>query len=244
MKNKLLVGISALLVLVMAFGVFTLNAPNNISMADVNDTNTRLVTVNGEGKIVVTPDLAYIDLGVQTKNADASIAQQENAKLMTEVIKAIKAAGIDADDIKTTGYNLYQTYDYSADKQSDPYYVASNIVNVKIKDISKVGTIIDAASNAGANNVNNIRFTVSDDSQYYQEALKLAMTNAKGKATAIMSTFNKTPDMPYSVSEVSYGGTMYYDYSPAKALSESAVSTPIESGEITITANVSVGYDY
>lgn len=244
MKNKLLVGISALLVLVMAFGVFTLNAPNNISMADVNDTNTRLVTVNGEGKIVVTPDLAYIDLGVQTKNADASIAQQENAKLMTEVIKAIKAAGIGADDIKTTGYNLYQTYDYSADKQSDPYYVASNIVNVKIKDISKVGTIIDAASNAGANNVNNIRFTVSDDSQYYQEALKLAMTNAKGKATAIMSTFNKTPDMPYSVSEVSYGGTMYYDYSPAKALSESAVSTPIESGEITITANVSVGYDY
>lgn len=244
MKNKLLVGISALLVLVMAFGVFTLNAPNNISMADVNDTNTRLVTVNGEGKIVVTPDLAYIDLGVQTKNVDASIAQQENAKLMTEVIKAIKAAGIDADDIKTTGYNLYQTYDYSADKQSDPYYVASNIVNVKIKDISKVGTIIDAASNAGANNVNNIRFTVSDDSQYYQEALKLAMTNAKGKAAAIMSTFNKTPDMPYSVSEVSYGGTMYYDYSPAKALSESAVSTPIESGEITITANVSVGYDY
>lgn len=244
MKNKLLVGISALLILVMAFGVFTLSAPNNISMADVNDTNIRLVTVNGEGKIVVTPDLAYIDLGVQTKNADASIAQQENAKLMTEVINAIKAAGIGADDIKTTGYNLYQTYDYSSDKQSDPYYVASNIVNVKIKDISKVGAIIDAASTAGANNVNNIRFTVSDDSKYYQEALKLAMTNAKGKATAIMGTFNKTPDMPYSVSEVSYGGTLYYDYSPAKALSESAVSTPIESGEITITANVSVGYDY
>ncbi|GAB6109616.1 SIMPL domain-containing protein [Fusibacter bizertensis] len=244
MKNKLLIGISTLLILVMAFGVFTLNAPNNISMADETGTDTRLVTVNGQGEIVVTPDLAFIDLGVQTKNVDASVAQQENAKLMTAVVDALKAAGIKADDIKTTGYNLYQTYDYVGDKQSDPYYVASNIVNVKIKDITKVGNTIDVASKAGANNVNNIRFTVSDDSKFYQEALKLAMTNAKGKATAIMSTFNKTPGVPYSVSEVSYGGSIYYDYSPAKALNEAAVATPIESGEITITANVSVGYDY
>ena len=244
MKNKLLIGISTLLILVMAFGVFTLSAPNNISMADVTGTDARLVTVNGQGEIVVTPDLAFVDLGVQTKNADASVAQQENAKLMTAVIDALKAAGIKADEIKTTGYNLYQTYDYVGDKKSDPYYVASNIVNVKIKDISKVGNMIDVASKAGANNVNNIRFTVSDDSKFYQEALKLAMTNAKGKATAIMSTFNKTPGVPYSVSEVSYGGSLYYDYSPAKALNEAAVSTPIQSGEITITANVSVGYDY
>ncbi len=244
MKNKILVGISALLVLVMAFGVFTLSAPNNLSMADVTNTDVKLVTVSGEGKIVVTPDLAFIDLGVQTKNVDASAAQQANAKLMTAVVDALKASGIKAEDIKTTGYSLYQTYDYVGDKQSDPYYIASNVVNVKIKDITKVGSVIDVASKAGANNVNNIRFTVSDDSKYYQEALKLAMTNAKGKATAIMSTFNKTPGVPYSVSEVSYGGAMYYDYSPAKALSESAVATPIESGEITITANVSVGYDY
>ena len=71
------------------------------------------------------------------------------------------------------------------------------------------------------------------------------MTNAKGKATAIMSTFGKTPNMPYSVNETSYGGTLYLDYSPAKAMSEAAdYSTPIQTGEITITANVSVQYDY
>lgn len=245
MKSKLITGISMVLLVAMAFSFIVMNAPNEISLADTTTSNVKLVTVSGEGKIVVTPDLAYIDLGVQTKNADAEKAQQENAKLMTAVVAALKAMGIAEADIKTTGYNLYQTYDYYQDKQSDPYYVASNIVNVKIKDITKVGSIIDGATKAGANNVNSIRFTVADDSKYYQEALKLAMANAKGKATAIMSTFGKTPNMPYAVTETSYGGTLYLDYSPAKAMNEAAdYSTPIQTGEITITANVSVEYDY
>lgn len=246
MKNKLIAGLSLMLIISMAFGFMALNAPNELTMANTEGTDPRLVTVSGEGKIVVTPDLAYIDIGVQTKNPDAAIAQQENAKLMTVVINAIKATGVKAEDIQTTGYSLYQTYDYYAEKQSDPYYIANNTVNVKVKDITKVGQIIDSATKAGANTINSIRFTIEDDSQYYQEALKLAMADAKGKAQAVLGTFGKTAGLPYSVSEVSNGGGLFYDYYPNKGVAEAAMdaSTPIESGEITITANVSVSYDY
>lgn len=246
MKSKLLASVALALTIIMTVGVLAVNAPNEMSMANTDDSSLRLVTVNGEGKIVVSPDLAFIDIGVQTKNEDASIAQQDNAKLMTAVVNAIKAAGIKEEDIKTTGYSLYQTYDYLPDKQSDPYYVANNTVNVKIKDITKVGSIIDIATNAGANTINSVRFTVADDSKFYQDALKLAMANAKGKAGAIMSTFNQVPSLPHSVNEVSYGGNLQYEYYPVKGMGEMAadVSTPIESGEITITANVTVSYDY
>lgn len=246
MKNKIIAGLSLVLVATLIIGIMAMGTPNNMSMANADNTELRKVTVNGEGKIIVSPDLAFIDLGVQTKNKDASVAQQENAKLMAAVIDAIKALGIKAEEIKTTGYSLYQTYDYFPDKQSDPYYVASNIVNVKIKDINKVGQIIDKATAAGANNVNSIRFTVADDSKFYQDALKLAMANAKGKASAIMGTFNVSPSIPHTVVEVSYGGNLFYDYYPAKGAQEMTadVATPIESGEITITANVTVSYDY
>ena len=186
MKNKLMAGVSILLMVALVVGVIAVNAPTDLSMANTEGVDPRLVSVQGLGEIVVTPDLAFIDIGVQTKNADAAVAQKENAKLMTAVVEAIKAAGIKAEDIKTTGYNLYQTYDYVLEKQSDPYFIANNTVNIKIKDITKVGAIIDTATAAGANTVNSIRFTVADDSKVYQEALKLAMADAKGKATAIM----------------------------------------------------------
>lgn len=246
MRNKLMTGLSLVMILVLMVGVIASVNPSSVSMADVTGTDPKLVTVSGEGKIVVTPDLAHINIGVQTKNKDAAIAQQENAKLMEAVIAAIKAKGIKAEDIKTTGYSLYQTYDYYADKQGDPYYLANNSVNVKVNDIKVVGSIIDTATKAGANSINSIQFTVKDDSKYYQEALKLAMNNAKGKATAIMSTFSKVPGVPYSVSESSYGGGIIYNYSPAKGMNDLAMeaTTPIEVGEITITANVSVSYDY
>ena len=242
MKFKLMPIVALLMVAFLVVGA--VNAMP-ISTADVAvDAEQRVVSVTGEGKIVVTPDLAYIDLGVQTKNKDAQKAQQENATQMTAVIDAVKKAGIKAEDIKTTGYNIYQTYDYTPNSEvRNEYYQVNNIVNIKIKDINAVGKIIDVATAAGANNVNSIRFTVSDDSKYYSEALKLAMANANTKASAIMSTFNKKPGLPLSVSEVSYGGGVYYDYAPAKAMMEGA-ATPIESGEITITATVNVGYDY
>ncbi|MDK2866884.1 MAG: uncharacterized protein PWP51_957 [Clostridiales bacterium] len=248
MKNKLIIGITSIM-MIMAVAAFSvsLSAPTAVSVADTEGTSEiqNTVVVNGTGTMQVAPDMATINIGVQTQNEDANIAQQENAKLMDQVVSAIKAQGIAAEDIKTAQYNLYKTSDYSSstDKRKE-YYVANNTVNVIVKDIDKVGSIIDVASSNGANNINNITFSVEDDSAFYQEALKLAMTNAKGKATAIMSTFGKTPSIPQQVNESSSGGSIVYNTEAVRALAMDSVSTPIESGQITITAKVSVTYGY
>jgi len=133
MKSKLMTGVSLMLMVALVVGVFAVNAPTDLSMAAVEGVDPRLVSVQGLGEIVVTPDLAFIDIGVQTKNADAAVAQKENAKLMAAVVEAIKAAGIKAEDIKTTGYNLYQTYDYVLKKQIDPYFIANNTLTSRLK---------------------------------------------------------------------------------------------------------------
>ena len=77
MRNKLMTGLSLVMILVLMVGVIASVNPSSVSMADVTGTDPKLVTVSGEGKIVVTPDLAHINIGVQTKNKDAAIAQQE-----------------------------------------------------------------------------------------------------------------------------------------------------------------------
>lgn len=244
MKMKLLKGMGIMAMTIAILTAATFYNPATVSEAVEADTDVRLVTVSGEGKIVVTPDVAHIELGVQTKDADATVAQQNNAKLMSAVVEAIKKAGIVDKNIQTTGYSLYQTYDYQPDgSQKDPYYVANNIVKVKISDVDSVGKIIDLATVAGANTVNSIQFSIEDDSEYYQEALILAMASAKSKATAIMGTFDKTPGLPKSVVESGGSTPIIYGYGAEKAMA-SDMATPIESGEITITANVSVSYDY
>jgi uncharacterized protein YggE len=247
MKNKLIMGIASIMMVtaIMAFAATT-GAPSAVSMADTETSEANAVIVNGTGTLQVAPDMATINVGVQTQNEDANAAQQENAALMDQVVSAIKAQGIAADDIKTAQYNLYKTADYSSSSDTrKEYYVANNTVNVVVRDIDKVGSIIDVASANGANNINSITFSVEDDSAYYQEALKLAMTNAKGKATAIMSTFGKTPSLPQQVSETSSGGSIVYNTEAVRAYAmDTASSTPIESGQITITAKVTVTYGY
>lgn len=208
---------------------------------------TNSVTVSGEGVITIKPDIAYVQLGVNTKDSDANVAQNQNKDLMAAVIAALMAQGITDDDLTTVQYNIYQSYDYtkpSLDGQNPPLiYEVHNIVKITIKDINAVGSIIDAASKAGANVVNSVAFDSTKKAEVYLDALKLAMKSAEGKATALMSTFGKKPAEPFKVYESSYApAPLYAQYDMVKA--EAAAQTPIQSGELEIRANVSVEYQY
>lgn len=241
---------TALLAIALVAGAFVTGAaqpPMTISeAASVEQAEYRL-EVNGEGLVTVTPDLAYINIGVETEHKDASAAQAENAKLMTSVKKAIMNAGIAEDDMQTMNYSIYKTYNYYDDREREEVYKASNTLKVTVRDLDNLGDLIDVASKSGANQINSIQFTVEDEEQYYQEALILAMTNAKGKADAILGTMNKTAGTPVRISESSYGGGLMRN-SGAIAFSAKAemmdYSTPIEAGDIEVTANVTVEYDY
>ncbi len=238
---KKFLSLSIIVVMVAMLLVGTMNVTQEVT-AEVAET-TNVVSVSGVGTMTVKPDIAYINVGVETQNSDAAVAQEENATKMTDVMAALKKVGIAEDDIKTVQYSIYDRYDYKENGVDEKYYVVNNSVQVTIKDIDKVGDVIDSVANAGSNNISSIQFGISNEDEVYQEALKLAMSSAKSKATAIMGTFGKTPGLPSRVSESSYyGGAVRMDYNMYAA--ESKMSTPVSAGELTITANVSVEYNY
>lgn len=246
--KKLSIALAIVLLIGTVFFIDTFDLLGGKSVAAGENVDKSSVTVSGEGHITIKPDIAYVQLGVNTKNADANTAQSENKDLMAKVMDALKAQGIKDEDITTVQYNIFQSYDYSqpaVDGQNPPMiYEVTNIVKVTLRDINAVGQTIDAASAAGSNVVNSIAFDSTQKEQVYLDALKLAMNSAEGKATAIMATFDKKPSAPFKVFESGYNpGPVYANYDMLKASPE-AVSTPITAGELEIQANVSVEYQY
>lgn len=242
--------LSVLLVLVVLVTVFVIDSNDVFApkayAADTTESEKSTVEVYGNANIEVEPDIAYINIGVNTENENPSTAQRLNKVKMEKIIEAIKSEGLTDDDLKTLNYNIYKNYRYFDEGEREEYYVVSNTLKITINDLAKVGKIIDVSSNAGANNINSIQFSVKDDSEYYNEALKLAMESAKGKAESIMSTFNVIPGSPKAVVEITsnQGITRTSELMMRSEAAYDSAETPIQSGDITINARVKVIYEY
>ncbi len=206
-----------------------------------------VISVSGMAKVKVAPDIAYIDLGVRTSAKTASQAQQENAKKMSAVIDAIKKAGIDTKDIKTSNYYVNPTFSYEMKQRKLAGYEATNTVTVKVRDITKTGAIMDIASNMGSNVTDNVRFGLVDETSSYNQALTDALKNAQGKANALAAVIGKKLNTPLKITE-QYDDERRPLFSNVvmnyKAEAAAQPSTPVESGEIEITATVNVEYQY
>ncbi|MDK2918003.1 MAG: uncharacterized protein PWQ37_736 [Candidatus Petromonas sp.] len=252
--KKILYGV---LILVLSVGLFVLDS-SDILAKEMSDANSileeeNIITVNGTGTLKVKPDIAYINVGIEIFSEDAQKAQAQNREIMDKVITEIKKVGIKDEDIKTVVYDIYRTTRYEPKKFDGKYdkeartegYNVRNIVEVRIRDIESVGKIIDAASSSGANIINSIKFGVEDEEKYYNDALKLAMKNAFGKAETIGESFGGKISKPYSVVENGYRSPVIYrDAIKYSAAVGEALQIPVEVGELEITARVIAKYKY
>jgi uncharacterized protein YggE len=168
---------------------------------------------------------------------------------MDKVMKLLKESKIAEADIKTSQYTIYPIESYS-EKDQRSYITGYRVINtleVTIRDISKVGTVIDAVAANGANTVSNIRFTVADPDKYYLLALENATTKAKAKADVLAKQFGIKIGLPSQINE-SGGGynppVIYSAMDKVMAVNEAAPTTPISSGELEIRASVSLVYNY
>lgn len=244
MNNRILgKGIAVSLLTLAMLGVFLLGGyfTSPVSAELVETKNE--ISVNGTGVIMAKPDTGIISVGVDTADMDPQKAQAENTRLSNQLIEALKKAGVKEADIKTAHYNMYREYNYHEGKSTEGKYRVTHGYEVTVRDIQIVGTIIDTAANNGANQINGVRFTVTDTSKYYQEALKIAIKNAEGKATTIAEAISVKLSKPSKIMENSYSepAPRYMDMGLAK---EMADSTQIISGELEIRANVQVTYNY
>ncbi|MFZ5354009.1 MAG: SIMPL domain-containing protein [Bacillota bacterium] len=246
--NKKIIAICAL-VFMFVFGAITggFSMISNAS-ADESQTPQKTISVSSEGVIKVKPDMAYINVGVQTENKSSKTAQQENAEKMNNIMSVLKEQGIAETDIKTSQYTIYPIETYSeVDRRS--YITGYRVINtleVTIRDISKVGAVIDAVAANDANTISNIRFTVSDTDKYYLQALENATTKAKAKAELLAKQFDIKLGLPSQINESGsgYNPPVFYAQNESLKYSMDAAATSISAGELEIRASVSLVYSY
>jgi uncharacterized protein YggE len=203
----------------------------------------RTLNVNGVGSVDLTPDIAYIYIGVHDEAATASEAVNANKTHTTAVIDAIKKAGVAAKDIRTTNFSIYPN------QQSDPNgkitgttYMVDNSVYVTVRNLDGLGSLLDDAISAGANNINSIQFDVADKTAAVKEARAKAVADAKAQAQEMSAAAGITLGDIQNLS--------FYDSSPVPMLSgkgggsamSADASVPIQPGQLTISVNVSITY--
>lgn len=200
------------------------------------------VTAQGEGKTAAAPDQAEMYFGATVTGTDAKKTLADATKAGNKIADALKKAGIAAEDLQTTGVNLYPQQDYREGKAPViTGYQASVQVRATIKDIAKVGDVIDAASVAGATDIGGPNFTLSADSDARAEAIEKAVADARTRAGVMAKAAGKSLGEVISVSEGGVSVPILYGDS-ARAL-DYATAAKVEPGTLDITASVSVVFE-
>jgi uncharacterized protein YggE len=206
------------------------------------DENRRIarVMVIGDSIIQAQPDTATIGIAVVTQNRNAVSAQQENAAKTEAVVRALKAAAGSGAEVKTSGYSLQPQRVY---KEGQPPtisgYEARNTVTVTMSDLTKVGSVIDAAAQAGANDFSNIAFTLRQDRPARDRALSEATQVAVGKAKVIATALGGRLLRIVEVQEEGFQQRPPVPiYQAETFMAKQSAATPIEVGSLDITSKV------
>jgi uncharacterized protein YggE len=199
-----------------------------------------LITVTGEGEVAIVPDLAIIGAGVTTTGKTAREASESNAKMMTAVMAALKAAGIAEQDVQTARLSLHPVRDNKTNELRITGFQASNQVTVRLRDVAKTADAIDRVVAAGANDISGIQFVVSSPSKPLDDAREKAIADARRKAEVYAKAANVLLGAAVSITEE--GSAMPGPIMMRQARPEAA-STPVSPGEQIQRISVSVSYE-
>ncbi len=205
------------------------------------------LTVTGSGETLVTADTAVVSLGVSIRRPDALEAQGAANEVIARIRTALTGAGFDEEDISTGYINLYAVYDYSDDLEKIAAYSASSSLAVKVTDMARVGEVIDLSFGAGANTLDGVSFSVSDDTAARAESLKAAVANAKKKAAVLAEAAGLGEPEIVSIQE---GGVFSFDSGVNNfsvkafgAAEEAARDTVVRAAKITVSASVTITFN-
>jgi uncharacterized protein YggE len=238
MRTKILVfTVLAFALILSACGPATINQ----AAAPVN----RTLSVNGMGTTYLTPDIAYINIGVHTEGPAASEAVDANKTQTNAVLDALKKAGVEDKDLRTTNFSIYPSQQYGPDGSvTGTIYMVDNTVYVTVRDLDGLGSLLDDTIAAGANSINSIQFDAADKTAAVTEARAKAVKDAEAQAKELADASGVTLGEIQNISS--------YDSSPIYPMAEGkgggggalAASAPvsIQPGQLTITVSVSATY--
>ena len=201
-----------------------------------------VIVTTGEGVVKQAPDRAWVTIAAESRAKTAADAQKMNTDAMTAVLDKIKASGIPADAIQTSGYNLQPEFDYQNGKQTLRGYVARNSVQVRVDTLAKTGEVIGAAVGSGATNVSGVRFDLKDRDAAERQALRLAVRDARARADAAASGAGVTIDRVIRVEEQRDMGEIIRPMPAGMMMRNEAAqaAVPLEAGEIETRSRVTL----
>jgi uncharacterized protein YggE len=227
--------------LVFGLGLVTFVAPASAQMPAPQ--GPPVIVTTGEGVVKAAPDRAWVTIAAEARDRNAQAAQTANTQAMTAVIAQIKAAGVPADAIQTSGYTLQPEFDYANGRQSLRDYLARNQVQVRVDALPKLGEILTAAVATGATNVSGVRFDLKDRESVERRALTEAVRDARARADAIASGAGVQIDRILRIEEErqSVVGPLRYNMADQVRVAGAVPQpVPIESGEIEVHAQVTL----
>jgi len=243
---------AALLVIVSVF-LITLIVSKAIDIRDKIQITGNTITVSDTGEVYAKPDLALTTFSVITEAKTVAEAMSENTKKMNAVIDFVKGQGVEDKDVKTTSFNIYPRYEYQkVETEIYPYppgkrvlvgYEVTQSLEVKIRDMTKIGDIIQGATDAGANQVGDLQFTIDKQDELKKEARTQAIEKAKTKAKELTDQLGVKLVRIINFSESS---VIPYYYGLEKAAAPSGVgggAPQIETGENKIEVTVTITYE-
>ncbi|MBM7567020.1 SIMPL domain-containing protein [Paenibacillus sacheonensis] len=208
------------------------------------------ITVSGNGELKTAPDVAYLNVAVEARAATAKEAQSKNATQFAGLTKLLYGTyKVATKDVKTTGFYVQPEYEYNSKDGTSKIkgYLAVHNIQVTSRDLEGIGKLLDDLSTSGANRVDGVQFDTEKKDQYELQALDKAMANAKAKAETLAKAAGKQVKEVLTITQNSANsGPIYYGKGEMAAAADSAAgapSTSVQTGEITVTTDITVVYE-
>ena len=240
-------GIKLLLIVLLGAVLFSACTPVISNQDQVNNMDMRTISVSGSGQVTLVPDIARINIGVNSKADLVTTAVNKNNKQAQAITDALLKKGIEAKDIQTANFNVYPMNRYdNMGNMTGVEYSVDNTLYVTVRDLKSLSEILDAAIKAGANQINGISFDIEDRAAAQKQARDLALQDAETKAQEVADTVGVTLGeiQIINVSNSSYVQSypIYGMGGGMKADMVAETSVPVSAGQIVVTYDVSLVY--
>ncbi len=231
------------------------SVPNAYAASPAQQSTTtppiRTLIAVGEGKVYLVPDVAYVTIGVHSQEATVAAALKDNNAQAQAIQKALIGMGVDAKDIQTSAFNVYPIQQNQPDPKANPnssegngtvVYAVDNTVSVTVRDLAKLGTLLDSVIASGANSIHGIQFDAQDKTKAMAEARKLAIQDAKNQAQEIAADGGVLLGAIQTMN-VNTGNVPGPVYAAKGGFGTVDASVPVSSGQLVITASANITYE-
>jgi uncharacterized protein YggE len=237
--------IKSLILFVVIMLALLVSACQPAATSQNSQPDVRTLSVAGSGQSYLAPDIAYIYIGVHTEKQTAAEAVDESNSQTQKLIQAIQDFGIDAKDIRTTNFSIWPMDQYdpaSGRPTGEKTYAVDNTVYVTVRELDRLGDLLDTAVEAGANTVNSVQFDVADKDAALKEARIDAMKDAETQAKELAEAAGLTLGEVQSINFVDNQYPIFDGKGGGGGAAAEAAAVPIQPGQLTFTVTVNITY--